>query len=86
MNQGMSPLAKRTSAQLKEIIQDDNKSKQGAMVFQEQQDGKEVWDPVNSCLELNILLNAINNKFENDTLDEAVRLLTAHPICQLKQH
>jgi len=31
---------------------------------------------------LNTVLNTINNKFDHECLDEAVRLLNAQPICQ----
>jgi len=46
------------------------------------EDGEEVLDPANTSSVLNTVLNAINNEFEHECLDEAVRLLNAHPIHQ----
>jgi len=45
-------------------------------------DGKEDLNPDKSSLVLNTVLNTINNKFEHECLDEAVRLLNAHLIRQ----
>jgi len=46
------------------------------------EDGEEVVDPENTRLVLSTVLNTINNEFEHECLDEAVRLLNIHPICQ----
>jgi len=45
-------------------------------------DGEEDLDPENTSSVLNTVLNTINNKFEHECLEEAVRLLNAHPIRQ----
>jgi len=55
----------------------------GAWDVQEQvEDGEEVLDPANTSSVLNTVLSTINNEFEHESLNEAVRLLNAHPICQ----
>jgi hypothetical protein len=46
------------------------------------EDGEEVLDPDNNSSVLSTGLNTINNEFEHECLDEAVRLLNAHPIHQ----
>jgi hypothetical protein len=46
----------------------------GSRVVQEQVGGKEDLKPDNTHSALNAVLNAINNKFEYECLDEAVRL------------
>jgi len=46
------------------------------------EDGWEVLDPQNTSSVLNTVLNTINNEFEHECLDEAVRLLNARPIRQ----
>ena len=77
----MSPLAQHISEQLKEIIHGEIKTIQGAWEVQEQvEDGEEDLDPENTSSVLNTGLNTINNEFEHECLDEAVRLLNAHPI------
>jgi len=54
-----------------------------AREVQEQvEDGEEVLDPENTSSVLNTVLNTINHEFEHECLDEAVRLLNAHPIRQ----
>src|SRR5882757_6901773 len=79
----MSPSAQLTSEQLKEIIEDETKTDQGSSEVQEQvEDGEEVLDPDNTSSVLSTVLNTINNEFEHECLDEAVRLLNAHPIRQ----
>ena len=78
----MSPSAQLTSEQLKEIIEDEKKTDQGAREVQEQVDGMENLNPDNTSSVLNTILNTINSEFENECLDEAVRLLNAHPIRQ----
>jgi hypothetical protein len=79
----MSPSAQLTSEQLKEIIEDEMKTDQGSREVQEQvEDGEAVLDPDNTSSVLSTVLNTINNEFEHECLDEAVRLLMAHPICQ----
>jgi hypothetical protein len=46
------------------------------------EDGEKVLDPENTSSLLNTVLNTINNQFEHECLDEAVRLLNGHPIQQ----
>jgi hypothetical protein len=72
------------SERLKEIIEDENNSDNGAREVQEQvKDVEEVLDPAYTSSALNTVPSPINNKFEHECLDEAVRLLNANPICQL---
>ena len=79
----MSPSAPLTLEQLKEIIEDEKKADQSAREVQEQvEDGEEVLDPDNTSSVLSTVLNTINNEFEHECLNEAVRLLNAHPIRQ----
>jgi len=78
----MSPSAQLTSEQLEEIIEDAKKTDQGAREVQEQVDGEEDLDPENNSSVLNTVLNKINDEFEQEFLEEAVRLLNAHPIRQ----
>jgi len=79
----MSPSAQLTSEHLKEIIEEEMKTDQGAREVQEQvEDGEEVLDPDNTSSVLSTVLNTINNEFEHDCLEEAFRLLNAHPIRQ----
>jgi hypothetical protein len=79
----MSPSAQLTSTQLKEIIEDEMNTHQGSREVQEQvEDGRVVLDPDNTSSVLSTVLNTINNEFEHECLDEAVRLLNAHPIRQ----
>jgi hypothetical protein len=79
----MSPSAQLTSEQLKEIIEDEKKTDQGSRQVQEQVEaGEEVLDPDNTSSVLGTVLNTINNQFEHEDLNEAVRLLNAHPIRQ----
>jgi hypothetical protein len=78
----MSPSAQLISEQLKEIIEDEKKTDKGAREVQEQVDGEENLDLDNTSSVLNTVLNTINNEFEHECLDEAVRLLNAHPIRQ----
>jgi len=79
----MSPSAQLTSEQLKEIIEDEKNTDKSAREVQEQvEDGEEVLDPANTSSVLNMVLSTINNEFEHECLDEAVRLLNAHPIRQ----
>ena len=68
--------------QLKVIIEDEKKTDQGSREVQEQVGGVEVLDPENASLVLSTVLNTINNEFEHECLDEAVRLLNAHQIRQ----
>jgi len=77
----MSPSVQRTSEQLAEIIEDEKNTDIGASEVQEQvEDDEEVLDLVNSSSVLNTILSTINNQFEHKCLDEAVRILNAHPI------
>jgi len=79
----MSRSAPLTSEELKEIIEDEKNTDKGAREVQEQvQDGEEVLDPTNTGSVLNTVLSTINNEFEHECLNEAVRLLNAHPIRQ----
>jgi hypothetical protein len=79
----MSLSAQLTSEQLKEIIEDEKNTDKSAREVQEQvEDGEEVLDPENTSAVLNTVLNTINNEFEHECLDEAVRLLNARPIRQ----
>jgi len=79
----MSPSAQLSLEQLKEIIEDEMKTDQDSREVQEQvEDCEEVLDPDNTSSVLRTVLNAINNQFEYQCLDEAVRLLNAHPIRQ----
>jgi hypothetical protein len=78
----MSPSAQLTSEHLKEIIEDEQKTDQGAREIQEQVDGKEDLHPENTGSVLNTVLITINNESEHECLDEAVRVLNAHPIRQ----
>ena len=47
-------------------------------------DGEEVLDPDDTSSVLNFVPNAFNNEFEYECLDELLRLLNAHQICQSK--
>jgi hypothetical protein len=76
----MSPSAQLTSEQLKAIIEHEKKTDQGTREAQEQVDGEEDLDPQNNSSVLDNILNTINNEFEREWLEEAVRLLNAHPI------
>ena len=79
----MSPSAQLTFEQLEEIIEDKKNTDKGAREVQKQvEDNEEVLDPANTSSVLNTVLSTINNKFEHNCHDEAVRLLNAHPICQ----
>jgi len=59
-----------------------NTDKSAREVQDQVEDGEEVLDPGNTSLVLNMVLNTVNNKFEQKCLDEAVRLLNARPIRQ----
>jgi hypothetical protein len=79
----MSRSAQLSSEQLKEIIENEKQTHQGAREVQEQvEDGEEVLDPDNTSSALSTVLKTIHNNFEHQCLDEAVRLLNIHPICQ----
>jgi len=79
----MSLSTQLASEQLKEIIEDENKTSQGAREVQAQvEDFEDDLDPDNTSSVLNTVLNTINNQFEHEFLDEAVRLLNAHLIRQ----
>jgi len=64
----MSPSAQLTLQQLKEIIEDQKKTNQGAREVQEQVDGEEDLDPENTSSVLHTVLNTINNEFEHECL------------------
>ena len=77
----MSLSAQHTSEQLKEIIQDEKNTDICTREVQEQVVyGEKVLDPENTCSVLNMVLNTNNSEFEHECLDEAVRLMNAHPI------
>jgi len=79
----MIPSPQLTSEQLKEIIEDKKNTDKDAREVQEQvEDGEEVLDPANASSVLNTVLSTINNEFEHECLDEAVRLLNVHSIRQ----
>jgi len=78
----MSPSVQLTSEQLKEMMEDEKKSYQGARKVQEQVDGKEVLNPDISRSELGTDLNSIHNEFDHDCPDKEVRLLRAYRIRQ----
>jgi len=79
----MSPSAQLTSQTLNEIIEDEKNTVKGARELQEQvKDDEEVLDPANTSSVWNSDLSTINHKLEHECLDEAVRLLNAHPIRQ----
>jgi len=77
----MSLCAQLTSEQLKEIIENEKNTDNSAREVQEQlEDGEVVLDSENTSSVVNAVLNTINNEFEHECLDEAVRLLNARPI------
>jgi len=79
----MSLSAHLMSLQVNEIIQDEKNTDKSAREVQEQvEDGGDALDPENTSSVLNTILNTTNNKFQHECLDEAVRLLNAHPIRQ----
>jgi hypothetical protein len=72
----MSGSIQLTSEQLKEIIQDEKNTDKSAREVQEEvEDCEEVLNPEITSSVQNTVLNTINNKFEPECLDEAVRLL-----------
>jgi len=78
----MSPSGQLTSEQQKEIIKDEKNTGKGARESQVQvEDGEEVLDWVNTSSVLNMVLRTINNEFEPECLDKAVRLLNASLLC-----
>ena len=78
----ITPAAQLTSEQLNKIIEDEKRTYQGSREVQDQVDGKEVLDPHNTSSVLSMVLITINNEFEHECLDEAVRLLNANSILQ----
>jgi hypothetical protein len=79
----MSLSAQLTSEQLTEIIEGEMMTDQGAREVQKQvEDGEGVLNPDNTSSVLSTVLNTINNEFEHECLDDAVRLLNVHPIRQ----
>jgi hypothetical protein len=77
----MSPSAQLTSEQLKEINENETNTDKDAREVQEQlENGEEVLNSANASSVLNTVLSTINNEFEHEGLDEAVRLLNAHSI------
>jgi len=71
----MSPSAQLTLDQLKGIIEHEKQTDQRAIEVHEQVDGEEYLNPDDTSSVLNTVLNTINNEFEHQCLDEAVRLL-----------
>jgi len=79
----MSLPTQLTSEQLEAIIEDEKNTDTSAREVQEHlEDGDEVLDPENPSAVLNTVLNTINNEFEHECLDGALRLLNARPIRQ----
>jgi len=79
----MSPSAQLISEQLKVIIEDKKNTDKEAREVQEQvENSEEALDPANTSSILNTVLVSINNKFEHECLDEAVRLFNACRILQ----
>jgi len=78
-----SPSTQPTSEQLREIIEEVKKTDQGAREVQEHVGhSEEVLNPDNTRSVVSTVLNTINNKFEHECLDEAVRLLNIYSIRQ----
>ena len=79
----MSPSAQLTSEQLKVILEDENITDKGAREVQQQvEESDEVFHAANFSSVWNTVLSTINNKFDHECLDEAVRLLKVHSICE----
>jgi len=79
----MSPSPKRQLAQLKENIEDKNITNKGAREVQDQMvNGDEVLNPDNTSSVLITVVNAVNNHFEQECLDEVVRQPNSHLIRQ----
>jgi hypothetical protein len=68
----MSPSAQLTSEQLKDIIEEEQKTDQGARDVQEQMDGEEVLYPDHRSSLLGTVLHSINNVSEHQCHDVAV--------------
>jgi hypothetical protein len=65
------------------IVENKKKPDNSACKVQEQvEDVEEVLDPGNTCSVLNTVLNSINNQFDAERFDEAVRLLNVRPAHQ----
>jgi hypothetical protein len=63
--------------------EDEKDTDQSAREVQEQvENGEEVLEQANTSSLLNTVLSTINNIFEHALLDEEVRQLNAHSICQ----
>jgi len=75
----MRASAQLTSEQLKEIIKDEKKTNNVSREAEEEMDGEEIFNPDNSGSVLSTVLNPINNAFEHECHNEAVRMLNAHP-------
>jgi len=79
----MSTPAQLISDQLKEIIKVKMKTGNGEREAQQKvEEGEKVINPDNTSSILDTVLNTLNNKFAPKCVDEVVRLLNAHPICQ----
>jgi hypothetical protein len=79
----MSLSAQLTPEHLKGIIEDKKNTDKRASKVQEQvEDREEVLDPENTSSVLDTVLNTINNEFEHECLDEAVRILNGRPAPQ----
>ena len=65
------------------MIEDEKTREKGGREVPEQvEDGEDVLDPANTSSVLNAVLSPIYNECEHECLDEAVRMLNAHPIRQ----
>ena len=61
----MSPSPQHTSEQLKEIVEDQTNTDQGAREVQDEVDSEEVLDPDYPSSVLGTVLNTNNNEFEH---------------------
>jgi hypothetical protein len=65
------------------MIEDEKKSdKRSRKVQKEGEDDKEILNPLNTSSGLNMVVDTINNKFDPECLNDAVRLLNTHTIRQ----
>ena len=81
----MNTSAQLTLEQLKEIIEKEKQTDKGAKEAQEQVDEvEEVLNPDNGSSVLNTCLNTINTQYEQEYLEQSVRLLNACLISQSK--
>jgi hypothetical protein len=65
------------------MIEDEKKSdKHSRKVQKEGEDDKEILNPLNTSSGLNMVVDTINNKFDPECLNDAVRLLNTHTFRQ----